>query len=315
MPSWVEFAERAVPEFEPHSPATELASVLQRYRADLEAAARAGAEGRVQGLRALAEQAVLATELAKQLDQHPPRPSDEPFGILHAALRALTDRMLAQIEHAGLEIVPLRGAPAAAVAELAEVDSWRYDDRYASERVIEELEVAVLHFGRPLRLGRVVMGAPSSGGQVIEELPRSLARRAKEPSARAPRTMLAGSATIVCPVADCGVENELSAEVCTACLTQLGGYRRLSLFPQVLFNRGLRAARAGNSFAARDSFAAVVLWHPDDVETWNAYALACMECRDADSARSAWEQVLARAPADSLAQRGLQALAGPRVPG
>ena len=117
-PTWIEFSERPVPEFEPPAPADELASVLRRYRADLDAAARAGAEGRTQGLRALAEQAVIAIELAKQLERDATR---EP-------LRALTDRMLTRIEATGLEIVRLRGAPLAAIAEFVEIDSWRFDD-------------------------------------------------------------------------------------------------------------------------------------------------------------------------------------------
>lgn len=304
-PSWVEFVERAVPEFDPGSPASELASVLERHYADLEAAAHAAAEGRTQGLRALAEQAVLAAELERQLVASDG--GDTP-------LRALKDRMLAQIEAAGLEIVHLDGAAAAAVAEIAEIESWRYDDRYASEVVVEVLEVAVLHLGRPLRRGRVVMGAPSSGGPTLMDVPRSLVRHAAPRTVQPPRLTLAGGATIVCPVPACQSENDLGADVCAACLTQLGSYRRLSLFPQVLFNRGLRAAQAGNSLAARDCFAAAVHWQPDDVETRNAYALACLDCRDVDGARSAWEQVLAHAPADSLAQRGLQALAGVTPP-
>jgi hypothetical protein len=301
-PSWIEFAERPVPEFEVSAPASELASVLQRYRADLDAAARAGAEGRAQGLRALAEQAVLAIELEKQLERSG-GPSLEP-------LRALRDRMLSQIEAAGLEIVRLRGAAASEVAGLVQVDSWRYDDIYTSEVVIEELEVAVRHLGVPLRLGRVVMGAPPTGGpRLVDDRPDADAT----PTPPIPHAALssppgASPARIVCPVADCGAENDVDAEVCVACLTQIAGYRRLWLYPQVLFNRGLQAARAGHSQAARDCFAAVVLWSPEDIETRNAYALACLESHDAEAARRAWEEVLTRAPADTRARRGMRAL-------
>jgi hypothetical protein len=309
-PSWVEFAERPAPEFELHSPATELASVLQRYRADLDAAARAGAEGRAQGLRALAEQAVLAIELEKHLERHPLRLGEPSFEGLHDALRALKDRMLEQIEAAGLEVVRLRGAAAGTVADLVQIESWRYDDLYTSEVVVEEVEVAVRHLGAPLRMGRVVMGAPRGGGpRPADDGSQTALAEVIAPLARMPSAGLLGTARIVCPVADCGAENDAEAEICVACLTQLGGYRRLSLFPQVLFNRGLQAARSGDSLVARDCFAAVVLWFPDDVETRNAYALACLESHDDEAARRAWQEVLVRSPADPLASRGLRALA------
>jgi hypothetical protein len=311
-PTWSDFAERPVREFEMGSPAGEIATVLRRYRADLDAAARAGAEGRAQGLRALAEQAVLAVELDKQLES-PSAASEPAFAAIRDALRALTDRMLVQIEAAGLEIVRLRGSDARSVAELALVDSWRYDDAYETEVVVEELEAAVRHLGAPLRLGRVVMGAPPGGG------PREPDEAPAAPPHPGPRGAASENAPelapVICPVADCGAHNAADAEVCAVCLTQLGGYRRLSLFPQVLFNRGLQAALAQDSRTARDCFAAVVLWCPDDLETRNAYGLACLECGDARAAGRAWREVLARAPGDVLARRGLTALgavAGPR---
>gem|GEM_PF-2703932 len=294
-PTWIEFSDRPVPEFDPPAPAAELASVLQRYRADLDAAARAGAEGRVQGLRALAEQAVLAIELEKRLDH---QSTLEP-------LRALKDRMLARIELTELEIVRLVGSPLATVADLVEIDSWRFDDRYPAAVVAEELEVAVCHQGRLLRRGRVVVGAPRDGGPGTDTPePR---RVPAEPAVADVRLTPSGDG-IVCPVRDCGAVNDVAAEVCVVCLTELGGYRRLSLFPQVLFNRGLSAARTGDSHAARDCFAAAVLWSPDDLETRNAYALACLESHDVAAARRAWEEVLARAPDDERARRGMRAL-------
>jgi hypothetical protein len=313
LPTWIEFTERPVPDFEPGSPASELASVLRRHHADLEAAARAAADARVQGLRALAEQAVLATELEAHLERQGVSDDDGPLGALHAALSEVKDRMLSQIAGSGLEIVRLHGRPAAAVGELADIESWRYDDRFDAEHVVEELEVAVLHLGRPLRRGRVIMGAPSRGGPATVEVTRSLTRHDDAHLPAAPRSGVAEAAAIECPVADCRAHNELDAEVCVVCLTPLAGYRRLSLFPQVLFNRGLRAARAGNRLAARDCFAAAVVWHPEDIETRNAYALACLESRDRDGARGAWERVLELSPRDPLALRGLRALGGARL--
>lgn len=308
--TWADFDEQPATEVELRSPAAELATVLQRYRADLDEAARAGSEGRAQGLRALADQAVLAVELERLLELQQSGRDVSPERM-HGALWSLKDRMLAHVASSGLEIVRLRGAFGGDVAESVEVEQWRYDDGCAVEVVVEELEVAVRLDGVPLRRGRVVMGAPR---EVRSTMPASAEsepapqrsdrgighRRAVPERPPAP--------TIVCPVADCGTENHAAAEFCVGCLTLLTGYGRLTMHPQALFNQGLRAARAGDYATARECFAAVVLWQPHDLRTRNAYALACLHARDRRAARRAWEEVLARAPGDPLAVRGMAAL-------
>jgi len=308
--TWADFDEHPATEVELCSPAAELAAVLQRYRADLDAAARAGSEGRAEGLRALADQAVLAVELEGLLELHQSARGGS-LECLHSALRSLKNRMLAHVASSGLEIVRLRGARGADVAESVQVDQWRYDDGYATEVVVEEFEVAVRLDGVPLRPGRVVMGAPREGqspatssaevGPAPQRADSGVGRRPAAPERPpAPR--------IVCPVADCGTENHASAEVCVGCLTLLTGYGRLTMHPQALFNQGLRAARAGDYATARERFAAVVLWQPHDLRTRNAHALACLGACDRRAARRAWEEVLARAPGDPLAVRGMVAL-------
>jgi Tfp pilus assembly protein PilF len=273
VPTWADFDERPAAELQLRSPAAEIAAVLQRSRADLDTAARAGAESRAEGLRALAEQAVLAVELEKVLDGHVAACRDDAaLQRLHPALAAVKDRMLAEIAAAGLEVVRSRGD-------------------------VDELEVGVRLDGmplRPVRAGRGARGVPVTSRALASFQP-------------APAPAAAGR--ITCPVVSCGAENDADAEVCVGCLTQLAGYIRLSLHPHVLFNRGLQAARAGDSASARECFAAVVLWQSDDIGTRNAYALACLEAHDRPAARRAWEEVLARAPGDAVALRGLSALA------
>ena len=305
VPKWAEFDERPAAELEPRGPAAELAEVLQRSRRELDAAARASAQSRVQGLRALAEQAVLAIELEKVIEVHAARRDDGSADRLHAALRTLKDRMLAHVAAAGLEVVRLRGVSARAVYDFVEVDGWCYGDAYPSAVVVDELEVAVTLDGRPLRMGRVVIGAPREPPQRPADAGHPVAAQAlraqSDPPARSP-------GRVACPVEACGTENDPGAEYCSGCLTQLAGYIRLSLHPDALFNRGLRAARAGDAGSARDCFAAVMLWQPDDVLTRNAYALACLQARDPAAAQRAWEEVLSLAPEDALARRGLAAL-------
>lgn len=300
-------------EFELLSPAAELAQVLQRAHADLEAAARAGAESRVQGLRALAEQAVLAVELENVLERDPAWRGDATLRRLYATLRGLQERMLGQIAATGLEVIRLRGASAGSVRDVIEVESWRYDEAYAGEVVVDELEVAVRLDGRPVRMGRVVMGAPAGAASQVQAPAERSATPQAAPAAPTASPALSRPARpdghIVCPVPGCGAENDTGTEVCVGCLTPLSGYIRLLLHPHALFNRGLRAARAGDSRAARDCFAAVVLWQPEDVAPRNAYALACLSAGDRTAARRAWEQVLERSPRDAIAARGLTALA------
>lgn len=113
---------------------------------------------------------------------------------------------------------------------------------------------------------------------------------------------------IICPIASCETANEPDAELCRGCGVPLAGYVRMLRHPAALFNRGLQAARGGDSAAARELFAAVVLWYPHDNEARNAHALACLDCGDRQAARRGWEQVLRRAPRDPLATRGLAAL-------
>jgi Flp pilus assembly protein TadD len=75
-----------------------------------------------------------------------------------------------------------------------------------------------------------------------------------------------------------------------------------------LFNEGREAARRDDPFSARDRFAALVFWFPNDLEARNAYALACHQGGDHEQARTQWEQVIARQPGDPLALRGLRML-------
>jgi hypothetical protein len=294
MPSWQQFQDRAVDDFDIGSPAAELAAVLKRHHAELDAAARASAEGRAQSVRALAEQAVLAIELERVL-------AGSGRDQAHVALAAVKDRMLANVEAAGLELIRLEGRPLAEIERFVDIDSWRYDDRYRTEVVVAELELAVAHHGEPVRRGRVIVGAAPGGG------PRPVVDEPWQVRTRTTPAVV-GRTQILCPVESCRAVNERDADVCVACLTLLGGYTRLSLFPSVLYNRGLQAVREGRPQIARECFAAVVLWQPDAIEARNAYALACLDCHDQAAARDAWAEVLARSPADPIASRGLAAL-------
>lgn len=307
VPSWADFED--VPDTDVDAdlrpPHVEMAELLRRYRAELDAAARSAEDARMQGLRGLAEQAVLAIELERLLDGR----SDD--ARLRPLLLALKQRMLEQVERCGLEVVRLEGAAAADVAGVADIEHWRIGTRFSSAVVAEELEAAVRVHGRTLRKGRVVMGAPCE--QPVDEAVRGAVGEGRQ----RPAPVLAAAdasraAGLVCPVEDCGMQNGPDAVACAGCLTPLSGYRRLVEYPRALFGRGLRAARAGDVEAARECFAAASLWLPDDPLTRNAYALACLDAGDLTGAAAAWEGVLAIAPDDALATGGLSAIARAR---
>jgi len=89
------------------------------------------------------------------------------------------------------------------------------------------------------------------------------------------------------------------------------GRARIRAHAARLFNNGLAAARDGRPAAARDHFAACVLWYPHDLEARSALALACLESGDRAAAGEHWRQVLDQRPNDRTARRGLALLEVP----
>lgn len=113
---------------------------------------------------------------------------------------------------------------------------------------------------------------------------------------------------LTCPGSTCQADNDVYRETCVQCGLPLYGYVRLSIYPALLFNQGLSAAREGQFRRARDLFAALVYWCPVDLEARNALAMACYALGDSEDARHQWETVLAQVPTDALATQGLAAL-------
>ncbi|MGY6024886.1 tetratricopeptide repeat protein [Streptomyces spinosirectus] len=111
--------------------------------------------------------------------------------------------------------------------------------------------------------------------------------------------------TVVCPIARCRTENEPTAGSCRRCGTPLQAYVRLSAHAARLFNEGLAAARTGDHATARDRFAAIVHWYPDDMEAHNALALACYHLGAHTEAHHHWHLALTRDPDDPVARRGV----------
>jgi TolA-binding protein len=114
---------------------------------------------------------------------------------------------------------------------------------------------------------------------------------------------------IRCPASACRAENDTSNVHCIQCGIALREYVRLYLYVSHLFNAGLHKAQSGQLWQARDLFAAVVYWCPEDKDARNALATACFSLGDKKEARDQWQEVLQRFPADSFAMQGLERLA------
>lgn len=159
-PTWDDFRERPGVDVAIQSPAAELAAVLQRYRADLDAAGAARAEARRAGMVALAGVAVLAAELDRAVQRYEEQLRGASLGRIHLHLRTLKDRLLDALGATGLEIVRLDGMPEADALDIADVEGWRHGEQFTERVVAEELDPAIRFEGELLACGRVVMGAP-----------------------------------------------------------------------------------------------------------------------------------------------------------
>jgi hypothetical protein len=169
--SWSAFSTRPVAvRSDLVSPVAEMVAVLQRYRADVDAARAAVEDVRREGLKALAGQAVLAVRLEAALAAYQAKMADASLGRAYQHLRILKDQMLEGLVAQELAVVRLLGRPYVEVAALVEVDGWLHRAELEAEVVVEELEPAVVSAGVLIRAGRVVMGAPLQAAPASEEV-------------------------------------------------------------------------------------------------------------------------------------------------
>jgi molecular chaperone GrpE (heat shock protein) len=166
FPDWDYFSERpdALGE-DLLSPAAEMAATVQLFRADLETAGQRLIEARGEGLKALAEQAVLVAQLTAALELYEPDFTQAALKKPYRHLRVLKDQMLDELRRAGLTVVDPLGQPFDEVAALVQVIGWRHHERYNAEVVAEVMESIVTCEGELVRPGRVIMGAPPQEAQ------------------------------------------------------------------------------------------------------------------------------------------------------
>lgn len=113
---------------------------------------------------------------------------------------------------------------------------------------------------------------------------------------------------LTCPVCRSQTEINHIPNECSSCGTTLSSYSKLYLYPSLLFNSGLSAAREGDAAKASECFSAVVRWCPNDLEARNALAAVYLQLNKYDESRRCWEKVLEKRPNDPISKQGIAAL-------
>lgn len=174
FPDWSVFSEREVPPIDIFSPASDIAALLQMYRADLDKAQAHSESVHRKGMEALAQQTVLVVQLASALERYKSEFEQASLRKIYRSLRIVKDQMLSALQDTGLEILVPQGKPFNEVVDYVDVVGWRHSKNFSEEVVTEVLEPIVLYNGTLLRLGQVVMGAPlEQTRQTIAEIDES----------------------------------------------------------------------------------------------------------------------------------------------
>lgn len=167
---WSAFHSRPVDKpIELVSPASELGAALQRCRRDLTAERVAAADAAATARAEAAEQAALVFRLSAVLRQHNQAMVDAGLKVASRTLRVLRDQMLSALDRAGLTVVDPVGRPYDDVATAVDVAGWRHGPDFHDEVVAETVEPIIRHGAEVVRLGRVIMGAPTLGQSSDEE--------------------------------------------------------------------------------------------------------------------------------------------------
>jgi hypothetical protein len=160
---WDEFAERpGASDVGLVSPMSELASVLQRYRSDVDAALGKASSAVTDAREVAVEQAVLVAQFAAVLDEVTGRLADAGQGPVHKRLRILKDQMLEVLRSGGITVDDPIGRPLTEVSDQVEVVGWLHRPEFTAEVVAKTHEAIVLHRGALVRRGEVIVGAPQT---------------------------------------------------------------------------------------------------------------------------------------------------------
>ncbi|MBZ3904798.1 hypothetical protein [Streptomyces griseiscabiei] len=162
---WDEFEPRPVPEgaeaADPVSPGREMAVLLQRYWSDLQDEGNRVRKETAAARQVLIELAVHVARL-EQLARAAAGPLEAAGDRSLGRRLAVAGKQVREPLHtAGITTRDPVGEPYESVADVVDIAGWRYGPEFTAEVVAETVEPIVLDRGTVVRLGQVIMGAPS----------------------------------------------------------------------------------------------------------------------------------------------------------
>ncbi|WP_066947827.1 hypothetical protein [Streptomyces lushanensis] len=171
MTDWDDFEERPVPEGpagperpDPVSPGREMAALLQRYWSDLQDESNRVRKETEAARKVLSELAVHVARLDGLLREAAGPLEEAGAKSLGRRLRVAGKQVLEPLRAMDITTQDPTGEPYESVADVVDITGWRYGPEFTAEVVAETVEPIVLDRGTVVRLGQVIMGAPSSAG-------------------------------------------------------------------------------------------------------------------------------------------------------
>ncbi|QFR01157.1 hypothetical protein F9278_38830 [Streptomyces phaeolivaceus] len=164
VPDGAEEAEAAAEAADRLSPGRETAVLLQRYWSDLQDEGNRVQKETAAARQALIELAVHVARLEALLGEAAGPLDGAGDRSLGRRLRVAGKQVLEPLHAMGITTRDPVGEPYDAVADVVDIAGWRYGPEFTAEVVAETVEPIVLDRGTVVRLGQVIMGAPSSAG-------------------------------------------------------------------------------------------------------------------------------------------------------
>lgn len=169
--AWDEFEPRPVPEGaeepqapDPVSPGREMAALLQRYWTDLQDERNTSRKETAAARKVLVELAVHVARLDALLGQAAAPLEAAGAKSLGRRLQVARKQVLEPLHAMDITTKDPIGDPYESVADVVDIAGWRYGPEFTAEVVAETVEPIVFDRGTVVRLGQVIMGAPSSAG-------------------------------------------------------------------------------------------------------------------------------------------------------
>lgn len=152
------------------SPIAAVGALLNERQNVLLEKERRSVQEREAWLEALAQQAILVTQLEKVLNRYKAVAEQEqqtPLAKFYRSLNILKKQMAEKLQQAKIEIEEPLGKAPSEVVDVVEIMSWLPQANLTTEQVIEVHEPIVRYQGQLLHKALVVMGMPAETGEML----------------------------------------------------------------------------------------------------------------------------------------------------